>query len=94
MRVRYKINQDQMVMLDEERLRAIGKEALSFKLSPEILPSHQRARLPQLTESAVLSPLSAVETYLTEVAPDKKDRLLGKAKEIMGRVQAELAEGS
>jgi len=31
---------------------------------------------------------------LTEVAPDKKDRLLGKAKEIMGRVQAELAEGS
>lgn len=94
MRVRYKINQDQMMMLDEERLRAIGKEALSFKLSPEILPSHQRARLPQLTESAVLSPLSAVETYLTEVAPDKKDRLLGKAKEIMGRVQAELAEGS
>jgi hypothetical protein len=50
-----------------------------------------RARLPQLTESAVLNPLTAIDTYLTEVAPERKDRLLSKAKEIMGKLTAEIS---
>lgn len=91
LRVRYKINQEQINLLDEDRLRSLAADALSVKLSAEILPSHSRARLPQLTETAVLSPLAAIETYLTEVAPDKKERLMTRAKDILGKVSAEIS---
>lgn len=91
LRVRYKINQEQINLIDEERLRNIAGDALSLKLNAEILPSHSRARLPQLTEAAVLSPLAAIDTYLTEVAPEKKERLMLRAKDILGKVSAEIS---
>ncbi len=90
-RVRYKINQENLNLISDEMLKDLSQSALSLKISAEVVPSHQRARLPQLTESAVLNPLTAIDTYLTEVAPDKKDRLLSKAKEIMGKVGAEIS---
>lgn len=91
LRVRYKINQEKLSLLNEERLREMASDALSLKLNAEIVPSHTRARLPQLTESAVLSPLAAIDTYLTEVAPEKKDRLMLRAKDILGKVSAEIS---
>lgn len=91
LRVRYKINQDQINLIDEERLRNIAGDALSLKLNAEIVPSASRARLPQLTEAAVLSPLAAIDTYLSEVAPEKKERLMLRAKDILGKVSAEIS---
>lgn len=91
LRVRYKINQDQINLIDEERLRNIADDALSLKLNAEIVPSASRARLPQLTEAAVLSPLAAIDTYLSEVAPEKKERLMLRAKDILGKVSAEIS---
>jgi len=92
LRVRYKIEQEKMALVEEERLREAAGEALSVKLHAEIIPSHQRARMPQLNENAVLTPLAAIDTYLTEVAADpiKRERLLNRAKEIMQKVTAEL----
>ncbi len=89
LRVRYKVNQDQLKEIDEEKIKIQAEAALSVRVSAEVVPSHQRARLPQLTESAVLNPLTAIDTYLTEVAPDRRDRLLSKTKEIMGKLNAE-----
>ncbi len=89
LRVRYKVNQDQLKEIDEEQIKIQAEAALSVRVSAEVVPSHQRARLPQLTESAVLNPLTAIDTYLTEVAPDRRDRLLSKTKEIMGKLNAE-----
>jgi exonuclease SbcD len=93
LRVRYKIDQEKMSLVDEDKLRNGAASALSVKLHAEIVPSHQRARMPQLNETAVLSPLSALDTYLTEVAADpvKRGRLLNRAKEIMQKVTAEIA---
>jgi len=93
LRVRYKIDQDKMSLVDEDKLRDAAEAALSVKLHAEILPSHQRARMPQLNESAVLSPLTALDTYLNEVAPDpvKRERLLNRAKEIMQKVSADIS---
>jgi exonuclease SbcD len=91
LRVRYKIKQDQINLIDEERLRNIAGDALSLKLNAEIVPSASRARLPQLTEAAVLSPLAAIDTYLSEVAPEKKERLMLRAKDILGKVSAEIS---
>ena len=93
LRLRYKIKQENMAAVDEQKLRDAASEALSVRLQAEIIPSHQRARMPQLTEAAVLSPLKAIDTYLSEVAPDpeKKERLLNRAKEIMRKVSAEIS---
>jgi exonuclease SbcD len=83
MRVRYKINQDQLSHVDEELLRSQTAQTLTCRFIPEVVPAHARSRLPQLTESSVASPMVALETYLNEVAPEKKDRLLERAREIM-----------
>lgn len=93
LRVRYKIDQEKMSQVDEEKLRDAATSALSVKLHAEIVPSHQRARMPQLNETAVLSPLTALDTYLTEVTEDpiKRERLLNRAKEIMQKVTADIA---
>jgi exonuclease SbcD len=80
MRLRYKVNQDQLPDIDEDLLRARCVQALSVRFQPEVVPNKNRARLPQLTESSVASPLVALETYLQEVAPDRKDRLLERAR--------------
>ncbi|MBS1989163.1 MAG: exonuclease SbcCD subunit D [Cyanobacteria bacterium SZAS LIN-2] len=93
LRVRYKIDQDKMSLVDEDKLRNAADAALSVKLHAEIMPSHQRARMPQLNENAVLSPLTALDTYLTEVTADpvKRERLLNRAKEIMQKVTADIS---
>jgi len=93
LRVRYKIDQEKMSQVDEDKLRNAAESALSVKLHAEILPSHQRARMPQLNESAVLSPLTALDTYLNEVTADpvKRERLLNRAKEIMQKVSADIS---
>jgi exonuclease SbcD len=75
LRVRYKINQEQLEQIDEDALQSSGRAALTFKIYPEIVSNNSRARLPQLTETSVSSPISALETYLDEVAPERKDRL-------------------
>jgi exonuclease SbcD len=80
MRLRYRVNQDQLPDIDEDLLRERCAEALSVRFQPEVVPNKTRARLPQLTESSVASPMVALETYLQEVAPDRKERLLERAR--------------
>jgi exonuclease SbcD len=82
MRVRYKINQDLLQQIDEETLRDRTSTTLSVRFQPDIVPNQSRARLPSLTESSASSPITALETYLTEVAPERKDRLLELAREL------------
>jgi exonuclease SbcD len=80
LRLKYKLDQEQIDTIDEEVLRARASQALSVRLQPEIVPSQSRARLPQLTEASIGTPLAALETYLTEVAPERKERLLERAR--------------
>jgi len=80
MRLRYKVNQDQLPEIDEDLLRARCDEALSIRFQPEVVPNRSRARLPQLTESSVALPMVALETYLQEVAPERKERLMERAR--------------
>ena len=93
LRVRYKLDQDKMSLVNEDKLRDAAGGALSFKLHAEIVPSHQRARMPQLNETAVLSPLAALDTYLSEVTADpiKRERLLNRARDIMHKVAVDIS---
>jgi exonuclease SbcD len=90
LRLRYKIDQSQLPDLREDLLRKASAAALSSRFIPEIVVSHSRARLPQLNESVVSSPMVALDTYLAEIAPEKKERLMSKAREIMNEISLEL----
>lgn len=89
-RLRYKIDQSQLPDLREDLLRKAASVALSARFIPEIVVSHSRARLPQLNESVVSSPMVALDTYLEEIAPEKKERLMSKAREIMSEISLQL----
>jgi exonuclease SbcD len=90
LRVRYKASQDQLAKLDENKIRAACQSALTVRLQPEILPSANRIRLPQLNESTIASPMVALETYLEEVAPERKATLVARAREVMNEIAAQL----
>jgi hypothetical protein len=92
LRLRYKIDQTQLPDLREDLLRKAASSALSARFLPEIIVSHSRARLPQLNESVVSSPMVALDTYLEEVAPERKERLMNKAREIMNEISLELTD--
>lgn len=90
LRVRYKVLQDQMLDVDESQIYRAARDCMSVRVQPEIVNEHMRGRLPELTETSVASPLRALETYLDEVAPDRKDKLIERARDVMTQLNAEL----
>ena len=89
LRVRYKIRQEQVDSLEEDRVRSLAASALSIRFQPDVIQPAHRARLPQLNESATATPLAALETYLDEVAPQRKEKLLARARELMDQLNSE-----
>lgn len=86
MRLRYKVRQEQVALLDEHVVRELCAEALSVQFKPEILTVQRDSRIPQLNESAVNTPLAALETYLTQMAPERKEQLLEKARDLCAKL--------
>ncbi len=83
LRIRYRIDQSRLDEVSDKDVLAATEGCLSVRLVPDIIPLQDRARLPQITETAVVSPVKALSTYLDEVAPDKKERLLNRAIKLM-----------
>lgn len=90
MRVRYTLTEAQLPLIDEEKLRIVANQTLTVKFHPDVVQAASRARLPGLTESSVTSPLAALETYLNEVAPERKDALVDRARGLMAELSTEL----
>jgi exonuclease SbcD len=83
LRIRYKVHQEQLAAIDPSKIRQLCQQAMTTRLQPEVIPAQGRARLPQLNESAVSSPIVAIETYLEEVAPERKEALVNLTKDLM-----------
>lgn len=94
LRVRYKIDSERIQEVQEHEINAAARDCLSVRVQPEIVPEKMRGRLPELTESSVTSPIKALETYLDEVAPEKKERLVERARDVMSHLSAELHKES
>lgn len=86
LRVRYKVSQDQYSQIDQARIRKACEGAFSARLLPEVIPTAGRGRLPQLNESTIASPMVALEKYLEEFSPERKEVLLGLAREVMSEL--------
>ncbi len=83
LRLRYKIKQEQTAKLNVSELEDCLKQAMSARLIPEIVFGQRIGRLPELNETSVATPLSALESYLDQVAPERKDKLLERAKQLL-----------
>ena len=90
LRIRYRINQEQLSLLDEKAIKQATAGALTMRLQPMIEINQNRARIPKLNESVTTTPMVALETYLTEVAPERKSALLSRAQGIMQELVHEL----
>jgi hypothetical protein len=91
LRIRYKIKQEQLSEFDEKAIKQAAATALTVRLlPPEIEMDPNRTRMPQLNESVAASPMAALETYLTEVAPERKEVLVARAQSIMEELRQEL----
>jgi hypothetical protein len=88
MRIRYKIRQEQLASVDEHALRAAAEQALIVHFKPDVIVPQRDARMPDITETAVAAPLKALDTYLSQVAPDRKEELLKRARELCARLDA------
>ena len=91
LRIRYKIRQEQLAELDERAIKQAASAALTVRLlPPEIEMDQNRTRMPQLNENIAASPIVALETYLNEIAPERKETLLTRARTIMEELKQEL----
>lgn len=87
-RVKYKIQQSRLVELDEDAVRHALPAVLSLRFKPEIVFTERPRRMPEINESLVLSPISALDKYLSQVAPDNKEKLLEKAHGLLAQLES------
>lgn len=93
LRCRYKIDQERSQLINEKKLLAAASDCLTVRLQPEIVVDRTRGRVPELTETSVSSPISALSMYLDEVddhmSSQRKERLVARAKDVIDFLNAE-----
>lgn len=93
LRCRYKVEQERSQLINEKKLLQAASDCLTVRLQPEIVVDRQRGRVPELTETSVSSPISALSMYLDEVddhmSSERKERLVARAKDVIDFLNAE-----
>lgn len=89
LRVRYRLREEQTALFDQSAVVAAAEPASMVHLKPEVIVPQRESRIPSLTESTAVTPLAALETYLDNVAPERKERLLSRATELITRLKDE-----
>lgn len=89
MRVRYRIRQEQLPALDERAVRNAAGDAMTVHLKPDVVVPQREMRMPEITEAAVASPIAALDTYLTQISPERKEKLMERAKDLCSRLNAD-----
>lgn len=86
-RLRYKITSEQLPEIDEARLRQEAAKASSIKFKPEVVANERPTRMPDLSETAAASPLSALDQYLEKTSPERKDQLVARARLLVEKLE-------
>jgi exonuclease SbcD len=86
LRVIYKARKEQIELIDEQALKQASAAALSATFRAEVVGVQRDFRLPQITESSIATPLTALDVYLENMAPDRKEQLMEKAKHLAAKL--------
>lgn len=87
-RIIVKIRQEDLPLLDEELVRASGSQALVLRIRPEVDKPARPVRMPGLDERSVAAPLAALDRFLSEKHPERKEHLMELARQLFKQVQA------
>lgn len=89
LRLRYRIREEQTPLFDEQLVKeaTLNAGASLVHLKPDVIRAHRESRIPELTETNAAMPIAALETYLDNVAPERKERLLGRAAELWTKLK-------
>jgi exonuclease SbcD len=86
LRVRYRLREEQTALFNQIAVATAAESASMVHFKPEIIVPQRESRIPSLTESTALTPLAALETYLDNIAPERKERLMNRASELVHRL--------
>lgn len=89
LRVRYRLREEQTALFDQQAVLYAAASASMVHLKPDIVVAQRESRIPALTESTSITPLSALGTYLDNVAPERKDQLMARASDLVARLNIE-----
>lgn len=89
MRVVYKIQQDRLPEVEENKIRDAIPQILSLRFKAELIYKQSRIRMPEINEQAVVSPANALEKYLDEVGAENKEVLMARTQELMLKLQTQ-----
>jgi exonuclease SbcD len=86
LRVRYRLREEQTALFDQAAVASAAEAASMVHFKPDIVVPQRESRIPSLTESTAVTPLAALETYLDNIAPERKERLMSRATELISRL--------
>lgn len=89
LRIKYRIQQERLREVDENRVREALPYLLSLRFKPDLVVHERPRRMEQISEKSVLQPLAALETYLNERAPERKDALMKRAQQLVAQQEQE-----
>jgi exonuclease SbcD len=91
LRIKYQIQPQALSLIDEQQLRLAAQAAMSLQLKPEILHLQRTVRMPELTESCVVAPLTALSSYLdrVDVPAADKEKLIKRAQALCAELESQ-----
>ena len=82
-RLRYKINEEDVAFLDQEKIKPMLSDSFALVIQSEIVRKERTYRMAELDTNLISKPLSALEKYLFDYSEEDRENLLKKAKELM-----------
>lgn len=79
-RLKYKINEEDMGHIDQEKIKSILSDSFALVIQSEIVRKDRTYRIAELDTSLISQPLLALEKYLFDYTEEEKEKLLKKAK--------------
>jgi exonuclease SbcD len=88
-RIRCKLRQEQLPLVSEDAIAKLLPDCLSMRVTNELTDIAQRTRMPEINHTDGQHPLKALENYLEQIAPKRKEQLLDKAKILVDHLQTD-----
>ncbi len=82
-RVIYKINDNDVGLIDQQKIKSLLTNSFAFTIQADIVTKERTYRIPDLDTNLITNPLTALEKYLFDFPEEEKAILLKKAKDLI-----------
>ena len=86
-RVKYKIDEENFGVINNEKIKSLLSDSFSYVLQPEIVHKERTYRIADLDVDMITNPLSALDKYLFDCSEEEKKTILEKAKSLIDSLE-------